>query len=105
MAWQGPDRMRGHNLLRRLLLAHYVPRLDGQIVPIPISGQYPILNGITEKMDLESIAKCSGRGVEVYSRMPGGTKDPGPAPAVGPMTGGCCPTGSSRSPMRHTAAA
>src|SRR6266404_4094873 len=30
--WKGEDRFLGHNKLRKLLLAHYVPRIDGQIV-------------------------------------------------------------------------
>ena len=40
------------------------------MVPIPICGQYPDpnLNDTTEKMDLDSIAKCAGRGVEAYWR-------------------------------------
>lgn len=41
--WQGDDRRRGQNLLRRLLVAHYLPRIDGQIVGPRIStGPGPI---------------------------------------------------------------
>lgn len=34
--WEG-ERMRGHNLLRRLILAHYAPRRDGRTQRAPIS--------------------------------------------------------------------
>ncbi len=35
LPWQGFDMETGQNLLRRLLLAHYLPRLDGQLVMPP----------------------------------------------------------------------
>jgi alpha-galactosidase len=40
MQWQGSDPLLGHNQFRRLLLAHYVPRVDGQIVVPPVSNGY-----------------------------------------------------------------
>ena len=40
LQWQGSDRMVGHNQLRRLLLAHYIFRRDGQIVIPPVSDAY-----------------------------------------------------------------
>ena len=65
--------MLGHNLLRKLLLARYVPRQDGQVIPIPIAAQYVKstgngydLNAATEAENLECIAQSSGRGVEVF---------------------------------------
>ena len=36
--WAG-DRVEAHNQFRRLLLAHYLPKLDGQPVPLAISAQ------------------------------------------------------------------
>lgn len=69
--WDGPDRMRGHNLFRRLLLEHYVPRLDGQVVTIPIASQTwptPAEYATSDKTEIETITKCSGRGVEVHWR-------------------------------------
>ena len=42
LQWEGKDRMAGQNALRRLLLAHYVPRVDGEIAvpPVAHSGAY-----------------------------------------------------------------
>jgi alpha-galactosidase len=42
LQWQGKDRMVGQNELRRLLLAHYVPRMNGQVEvpPVAHSGAY-----------------------------------------------------------------
>ncbi len=64
--WQGNDRMRGHNFLRRLLFAHYVPKVNGQIPVVPIAVvPYGIdLNGATEEKLLESISKTPQIGVE-----------------------------------------
>ena len=84
--WQGKDRMRGHNHLRRLLLDHYVPKRNGQITVTPISycpaGLYEVknkdpektnrnameevLNAVTEKNQLEAIDKLPPIGVEVF---------------------------------------
>ena len=36
--WDGADRMRGHNLLRRMILEHYMRRPDGKTIPAPVSG-------------------------------------------------------------------
>jgi len=38
LAWSG-DRMEGHNQFRRLLLAHYLPKLDGQPVRFAFAAQ------------------------------------------------------------------
>ncbi len=35
--WKGADRLAGHNLFRRFLLAHHTPRLDGKPVELPLS--------------------------------------------------------------------
>lgn len=65
--WQGDDRMRGHNLLRRLLLAHYVPRLNGEIaVPMIGQGVAPDLNWVTEENQLAQIPQVAPSGVEMY---------------------------------------
>ena len=37
LRWSG-DRIDAHNQFRRLLLAHYLPKLDGQPVPLAICG-------------------------------------------------------------------
>jgi alpha-galactosidase len=38
LRWRG-DRMEAHNSYRRLLLAHYLPRLEGRPVPMAVSAQ------------------------------------------------------------------
>jgi len=35
--WKSPDRMAGHNLFRRFVLAHHMPRKDGKPVALPIN--------------------------------------------------------------------
>jgi len=35
--WKSPDRMAGHNLFRRFILAHHMPQRDGRPVPLPIT--------------------------------------------------------------------
>ena len=70
VVWQGEDRMRGHNLLRRLLLAHYVPRLNGEIVLPPTShNTWSVFrwgNDVTEENQLQTIQAMKGLGLEVF---------------------------------------
>ncbi|RPJ03532.1 MAG: alpha-galactosidase [Candidatus Aminicenantes bacterium] len=35
--WKGPDRMSGHNLFRRFILAHHMPQQNGRPRPLPIA--------------------------------------------------------------------
>jgi alpha-galactosidase len=35
--WKGADRMAGHNLFRRFVLAHHMPQAGGKPVPLPIN--------------------------------------------------------------------
>ena len=68
--WRGDDRMRGHNLLRRLLLAHYVPRRYGQVVMPPVSQNtwfiYNAGNSTTEENQLRHIRALPALGGEVW---------------------------------------
>jgi len=68
VSWRGADRMRGHNLLRRALLSHYVPRRDGQIAMPPVSQNCWFLynegNGTTEENQHKHIRAMPGLGVE-----------------------------------------
>ncbi len=67
--WRGLDRMRGHNLLRRVILAHYAPRLDGEVVMPPVSQNMWFLcgegNETTEENQLERMRAMPDLGVEV----------------------------------------
>src|SRR5208283_3968149 len=38
LAWSG-DRIDAHNQFRRLLLAHYLPKVDGQAAPFAVAAQ------------------------------------------------------------------
>ena len=38
LRWSG-DRLDAHNQFRRLMLAHYLPKLDGQLAPLAIAAQ------------------------------------------------------------------
>ena len=68
--WDGDDPLRGHNLLRRLLLAHYAPRLQGQVVlpPITHNGWFTFNQGneVDEKNQLDLMRPMALLGVEVY---------------------------------------
>ena len=68
--WQGGDRFHGHNLLRRLLMAHYLPRVGGQLATPPVTQNTWFVfnsgNDVTEANQLESIAAMAPLGVEVY---------------------------------------
>jgi len=68
--WQGDDRMRGSNLLRRTLLAHYVPERDGEPIPAPVTQNtwftYNEGNGTTEKNQLEAQQAMKSIGIEAY---------------------------------------
>ena len=35
--WKGADRMSGHNLFRRFVLAHHTPQVQGKPIPLPIN--------------------------------------------------------------------
>lgn len=67
--WRGDDRFRGHNLLRRLLLAHYVPRANGQVItPLLTQNMFEVFkgNGTTEQNQLEAIPRMPAMGLEGY---------------------------------------
>lgn len=70
VSWQGEDRMRGHNLLRRLLLAHYVPRLNGEVVTPPMAQNTWFMfntgNDVNEANQLDLIPKMHKLGVESF---------------------------------------
>jgi alpha-galactosidase len=63
--WDGTDMLDGHNLFRRLILAHYNPRIDGKLITPPISRGVADLNGYTEQNQLEAIPKLKETGIEV----------------------------------------
>ena len=71
LQWTGNDRFLGHNQFRKLLLAHYVPRIDGHIVVPPISNSNAFV------YQYEAIAKKTGHNpLDVVSQLkPGDEKN------------------------------
>lgn len=57
--------MRGHNLFRQLILAHYSPRIDDKLVVPPIAAGAGDLNGYTEQNQVAAAPKLKERGIEV----------------------------------------
>jgi alpha-galactosidase len=70
VSWRGPDPLHGGNLLRRVILEHYAPRLDGQVAAPPITQNtwfvYNSGNDVTEQNQLEIIRSMAPLGVEAY---------------------------------------
>jgi len=55
LQWTGQDRIEGQNLWRRLLIAHYVPRIGGQVVmpPVAHTSAYALI--------FDAVAKKTGK--------------------------------------------
>ena len=68
--WQGDDQMRGHNLLRRLLVAHYLPKRDGKTVvtPMTFSSFFAFNEGndVNEENQIDWIKRIAKLGAECY---------------------------------------
>jgi len=71
LPWLGEDRFRGHNLFRRLMLRHYLPRRGGEVALPPISHNTAsalLKAGVAsnEANQLHAIARCAELGLEAY---------------------------------------
>ena len=70
VSWDGDDPLRGHNLLRRLLLEHYVPRIDGEVALPPLTHntwfRFNTGNAVTEQNQLDAIRSEAALGMEGY---------------------------------------
>ena len=66
--WEGEDRMRGHNLLRRFILAHRTPQQDGKPVTTPFSASGSPLNESTESNQIAFTKRYHelGLGIEYW---------------------------------------
>jgi alpha-galactosidase len=70
--WKGADRMSGHNLFRRFVLAHHMPQAGGKPVPLPINhgvgfgGPFPCNEYVcaTESYALAMIDRLRQFGIE-----------------------------------------
>jgi alpha-galactosidase len=68
--WRGNDRLRGHNLLRQLLLKHYAPRIGAEVAIPPVAANSYFLhnlgNDVTETNQLDFLRHLPALGVETY---------------------------------------
>lgn len=66
--WKGDDPLRGNNLLRQLLLAHYLPRRNGELVLAPICGSTGEVDpdGTYEGPHVRRMLPYAKRGIEVF---------------------------------------
>ena len=67
--WFGDDAWRGYNQFRRVMFAHIMPRIDGQLVVPPIahlSTSFYELNDSTEANVLSHLEAIKGLGFEVF---------------------------------------
>ena len=66
--WQGDDPLRGNNLFRQLLLAHYLPRRDGKLVYAPICASVNVADpdGSYDGPHLRVLPALAKRGFEVF---------------------------------------
>ena len=68
--WEGDDPIRGNNLLRRLLLAHYAPRIDGEAVLPPVChmtmSTFHHAKTVSEEGEMDAISRADELGVEAY---------------------------------------
>lgn len=71
MPWRG-DRWEAHNLFRRLLIEHYVPKIDGKIPELPIALQtfdrynFTLPRWATEEGQLEAVQAAHKLGCDTY---------------------------------------
>jgi alpha-galactosidase len=70
LLWEGDDPERGTNLLRRLLIAHYLPRVDGELA-MPVAAQ--CLQGwfygtgqANERQEMTALPRVAEIGAEAY---------------------------------------
>lgn len=72
LRWQGDDRMRGHNLFRRLLMAHLLPRRNGEVAVPPVAWNAffafsdPRDINVSEENQLDWIGRIAPLGAEAY---------------------------------------
>ena len=66
--WRGDDAMRANNLFRQLMIAHYVPRRNGEVVFPPICGSVneTATDGSYEGPHVRVMAPLARRGIEVF---------------------------------------
>ncbi len=68
--WEGDDPVRGNNLLRRIILERYAPRINGKLVipPIAFNMMYGYYTGkkVSEEIEIQAIERAHEIGIESY---------------------------------------
>ena len=68
--WEGEDAEAGNNLFRQLLIAHYLPRVDGQLVMPPaaqcLQAYFYLTGEAFEHHEMTALPKAAACGVEAY---------------------------------------
>ncbi len=66
--WTGEEDIRGNNLFRQLLISHYLPRRNGEVVLAPICGSVNEVDpdGSYEGPHLRVMQPLAERGIEVF---------------------------------------
>ena len=66
--WAGTEAIRGNNLFRQVLLAHYLPRRNGELVfsPICASVNWAAPDGSYEEPHVSVMQPLARRGIEVF---------------------------------------
>ena len=68
--WDGDDAETGNNLLRQVLLAHYLPRIDGELVMPPsaqcLQAYYYLTGKASERFEMTALPKVAAIGAEAY---------------------------------------
>ena len=70
VGWLGDDPIRGNNLLRRLMLEHYIPKLDGKPITPPMAQltwfAFNTGNDVNEENQIEVMKGMPELGVEAF---------------------------------------
>ena len=68
--WEGSDPEVGNNLLRRLLIDHYLPRIEGELVLPPaahcLQAYYYLTGQASEGLEMTALPKAAALGTEAY---------------------------------------
>ena len=70
LPWEGDDDATGNNLLRRLLIAHYLPRIAGELVMPPtaqcLQSHFDATGEASEQLEMTALPRTADVGAEVY---------------------------------------
>ena len=70
LPWEGEDPTTGTNRLRRLLMAHYLPRIDGQLVMPPtaqcLQAYFYLTGKASEAFEMTALPRTAAIGAEAY---------------------------------------